>query len=635
MKLKKYITKAFFVIIICVMSLQSQAFAEVYTTQQTSGKAYCIYIAGNPDNFPIEYYDDDTGKYSGMIPDILKKVSDRTGIDFVYINGNKRDRENLGKNLQVEIVSSTEYNTESPYFKDYIELISYEKDGTIQKAGLTFTQLADDGMVERVKSTVNQISTEEKNGILISYSSQINNDHYKWYIASGVACILLISAILFLVSRIRRIKNENLYDKLTDTETGMGNLQYFKLHFKNTIGDISRNLYYVAYIILDSNYLRTYHGDSSFDDVLKYTASVLKEYTQSTDFSARIDENDFAIALQSTNDEDASKRLLEIMEKLNSFENMIEQNNKLVFHCAVYHLNNTDKNSELLLFNLRKNCNKVLNTEQQILYCDKKSMNKVQEEKNISESILHGFEHNEFKMFLQFIVNNKTKQIVSAEALSRWDSPQKGLIGPGQYIGNMENAGLISRHDFYMFELVCRQLEAWSDTKYNHISLSCNFTRITLSEENFIDRLKMIANGYSFDHSKLAIEITEDAIEKNREVAKRNVMLCKELGFRIHLDDLGSGYTSLANLCDYPIDIVKIDRDILLKAENDRGKELFTGIVALAHSLNIKVICEGVETTEQNDLVSKSDCDLIQGWYYSKALPLEECESFMERYENK
>jgi len=248
------------------------------------------------------------------------------------------------------------------------------------------------------------------------------------------------------------------------------------------------------------------------------------------------------------------------------------------------------------------------------------------------ESILNGIKNNEFKMYLQFIVDNKSKKIVSAEALSRWDNPQKGIIGPVNYIENMENTGLISKHDFYMFELACRQLEKWKDTEYKDISISCNFTRITLSEEDCIEKLKRISENYDFDKSKLAIEITEDAIEKDREIAKRNVILCKELGFKVYLDDMGSGYTSLANLCDYPIDVVKIDRDILLKADTKRGKDLFRGIIALAHSLNMAVICEGVETEEQNVLIAESGCDYIQGWYYSKALPLEECISFMEKH---
>ena len=256
-------------------------------------------------------------------------------------------------------------------------------------------------------------------------------------------------------------------------------------------------------------------------------------------------------------------------------------------------------------------------------------------ENKITQSILNGLENNEFKMYLQFIVDSKTKKIVSAEALSRWDSSEKGLIGPGKYIENMEHSGLISRHDFYMFELACRQLEKWKGTEFENVALSCNFTRITLSEENFIDKLLMISNSYSFDKTKIAIEITEDAIEKDRETATKNVVRAKELGFRIYLDDLGSGYTSLANLCDYPIDVVKIDRDILLKTDLENGKKLFAGIIALAHNMDIKVICEGVETEEQNALVSTSDCDYVQGWYYSKALPTEECESFIGAYNKK
>jgi len=250
-----------------------------------------------------------------------------------------------------------------------------------------------------------------------------------------------------------------------------------------------------------------------------------------------------------------------------------------------------------------------------------------------TEHILKGLKNNEFKMYLQFIVDNKTKKIVLAEALSRWESPEKGIIYPGSYIGQMEESGLISVHDYYMFELVCRQLEKWSNTEYKDISISCNFTRITLSEDDCIEKLKKIAGKYTFDRSKLAIEISEDAMEKDRETAQKNVMLCKEqLGFRIYLDDLGCGYTSLVNLCDYPIDVVKIDRDILLKTELENGKKLFFGIIALAHNMDIRVICEGVETEAQNALVSESDCDYVQGWYYSKALPIEECEEFMRRY---
>ncbi len=450
-----------------------------------------------------------------------------------------------------------------------------------------------------------------------------------------VLILLLTAGVTFLFFRINRIQKENQAGKMTDSETGMGNLQFFKYHFRHIINDTSRGLYYIAYIILDISYLRSYHMGSSFEKVLQYTASVLSEYTDDKEFHARITENGFAYAFQSASFEEADNRLRTVMNRLNSFEHINKKNNKLVFHCAAYKLCASDKNCEILLFNLRKNCNKIFGTEKQIIHCDIHSMNAVQEEKKITESILKGFEKNEFKMYLQSVVDNKTKSIASCEALSRWNSSEHGLLGPGKYIGNMENVGLISKHDFYMFELVCSQLEKWSNTEYKDISISCNFTRITLSEENFISKIKTISDRYSFDKSKLAIEITEDVIEKDTQIATQNVKKCKELGFKVYLDDLGSGYTTLGNLCDYPIDIVKIDRDILLKAEAPKGRELFCGIIALAHSMGIGIICEGVETDEQNEFVSQTDCDYIQGWYFSKPIPAEESEAFIKEFRNK
>lgn len=623
--------KSILVFVSILIFFVQPVFAEVITTQKTEGYAEYVYVAGENNNYPIEYYDEDEQAFKGFIPEILSKISERTGIDFVYINGDGSDKSVMGKNLQVDIVSSAD--GVSNFDKEYLELFAYEQEGVINKCGLAFTQLADDVIIEKIKNAADEIPAHEKNGIYLSYVSKTPKNNHIWVIGVLILFLLFIFFITALFIRLKRMKNENAINAMTDSETGMGNLQFFKYHFRYTISDISRSLYYIAYIILDSSYLRSYHGDSSFDEVLKFTTSVLSENTGDREISARITENGFAFAFQSTNDKDARRRMKELLNKLNSFEDVKEKNNKIVFHGAMYHLATSDKNCEILLFNLRKNCNRIFGTDEQLVFCDVSSMNRIQEEKKITESILKGFEKNEFKMYLQFIVDNKTKKIVSAEALSRWDSPEKGLIGPGKYIENMEIAGLISRHDFYMFELACRQLEKWKGTEFENITLSCNFTRITLSETNFVDKLCMIANSYDFDKSKIAIEITEDAIEKDRETATKNVVLCKELGFKIYLDDLGSGYTSLANLCDYPIDVVKIDRDILLKTESEKGRDLFVGIIALAHSMNIKVICEGVETSQQNDLVSLSECDYIQGWYYSKALPVKECESFIKKFQ--
>ena len=254
---------------------------------------------------------------------------------------------------------------------------------------------------------------------------------------------------------------------------------------------------------------------------------------------------------------------------------------------------------------------------------------------DLFEAIAMGLRNDEFKMYLQFIVDNKTKKIVSAEALSRWETSDHVLIFPGKYIGAMEKSGMITTLDYLMFEKACRKLSEWAGTEFDDLTISCNFTRITLSEADFPEKIKEIAARYEFAHHKLTVEITEDSIERNFDIAKNNLFAAKAIGFTVALDDIGSGYTSLRNLCEYPIDLVKLDRAMLLLTNTERGKKLFHGIISLVHSLDLQLVCEGVETEEQNTLVSRSDCDFIQGWYYSKGLSETEAEEFAKEYMKK
>ena len=238
-------------------------------------------------------------------------------------------------------------------------------------------------------------------------------------------------------------------------------------------------------------------------------------------------------------------------------------------------------------------------------------------------------------MYLQFIVDNKTKRLMSAEGLARWEDETGTIVPPGVFIPVMEKFGLIAQLDYRMFEMACKKLDEWKDGDFADLTISCNFTRLTISEADFVTRLEAIASKYDFERRKLLIEITEDAVEKNLDVAMNNILQAKNLGFRIALDDIGAGYTSLINLCEYPLDVVKIDRDILLRTNKLRGKKLFWGIISLAHYLNLKVVCEGVETEDHNTLVTESECDYIQGWYYAKPMPEEKAEDFATAYAEK
>lgn len=464
--------------------------------------------------------------------------------------------------------------------------------------------------------------------------SFINSIGIPLLIAFSFLSLLFFVITVVLIVRAEKYKLQSKINKMTDLETGVGNIAFFKLRFNEILQNASKNLNYTAYIILDSHYLKTYHGDSTFEDVVKYTADTLSKHASKHECVARITENGFAFLFQHLNPTGAEIRMRAIIKELNGILGEDEKVSKPIFHSSMCHVTSKDSDPEILLFNLRRACSRIFGHSEQLIICDSDILDRAQEEKEMVESIKKAFDNNEFKLYLQFVVDAKTKKISSAEGLSRWDNKEKGIISPGKYLSVMEHTGLISRFDFYMLDKVCEWLAGWKGTKYENVPVSCNFTRFTISEDKFIEKFKSIIEKYDFERSNLVIEITEDMSERNRERAMKNIYECKKLGCVVALDDMGCGYTSLINLCDYPIDIVKIDRDILLRHDTPNGKALFKGIVALAHSLNLKVVSEGVESELQNKFIEETDCDYIQGFLFSKVHESDNAEAFIDNYIN-
>lgn len=235
---------------------------------------------------------------------------------------------------------------------------------------------------------------------------------------------------------------------------------------------------------------------------------------------------------------------------------------------------------------------------------------------------LEAVKSGQFQMFLQLVVT-KDGQIAGGEALSRWKHPQLGLLYPKSYIGLMEEEKTIGELDFFMLEEACRLLECWKQEGRN-LRISCNFARATLEGAGFAQRVEEIVKEYDFDPSQLIIEITEDIVENDRKTALMNVSRCKELGFRVALDDLGSGFTNFYDLQHYPADVAKIDRSILQAAVDQRGIALLQGMIELVHRLDMVALCEGVETEEQAELLRQMGCDFMQGFYFHRPISKEE-----------
>ena len=262
-------------------------------------------------------------------------------------------------------------------------------------------------------------------------------------------------------------------------------------------------------------------------------------------------------------------------------------------------------------------------------YCmfDKSLENSLIEEEDIEASMDEALKNKEFKIVYQPKFSTKNEKIVGAESLVRWYRNDK-IIMPNNFIPLFEKNEFILKLDLYIFEQVCKDLAYWKQKYNENIRVSINVSKKHFTDENFIDEYVKIANKYNVDRSKLELEITESAtVDKSIDILKI-VNKIKSYGFCISLDDFGTGYSSLAMLQELPIDVIKIDKIFVDKANLNSDKNMINYIVLIAKHMGTEIVVEGVETKEQADFIKTLDCDMIQGYYYSK--PIEEKE--MEEY---
>ncbi len=255
----------------------------------------------------------------------------------------------------------------------------------------------------------------------------------------------------------------------------------------------------------------------------------------------------------------------------------------------------------------------------------------------IEEEMYSALENREFHVFLQPKVNMVTTKLCGAEALVRWIHPVDGMRSPALFIPVFEQNGFVSKLDMYMFEEVCRIKADWAKRgeSYAHIEISVNMSRMHLHEQDFCETISAIADRYGVAHNELEIEITESVFEEDSNVLIDNVNRMKAQGFLVSIDDFGSGFSALNLLKDLYVDTIKIDRGFIHgSGETARGKGIIRNVIALCLDLKVDVVTEGIETKEQAEFIMQCGCQIAQGFYYSRPLPLTDFEAFAKKYMN-
>ena len=241
-------------------------------------------------------------------------------------------------------------------------------------------------------------------------------------------------------------------------------------------------------------------------------------------------------------------------------------------------------------------------------------------------------EEKQFKLLYQpkyNVIGNKP-QLTSAEALTRWYHPEFGVVYPKEYISLFENNGLIHKLDRYVWNEAAAQIKKWKYKFGFTVPVSVNVSRIDIFNPRLGKILTDITSKYGLDNEQLLLEITESAYTDDLVQIINTVVELRRQGFKIEMDDFGSGYSSLNMLTSLPIDALKLDMEFIKNiCENKKDCRLVSIMIDIARLLEVPVIAEGVETRDQMQLLKKVGCDIIQGYYFSKPLPPEEFEELI------
>lgn len=423
---------------------------------------------------------------------------------------------------------------------------------------------------------------------------------------------------------IRRFREEQ-YLATHDRLTGLYNREYFFQKAEQIIRrkpEIER--YMVCTNIKNFKLINDLFGEEMGDRVLVDQASMLKFANYEDCIQGRIGPDRFAmlVAKENFNQELAEKNTGRLQYLIN------DANYKIQVCIGVYKIEDATESPQVMY----DKANMAIESPQEgynktVVYYDAKMLERLMQEKTVVGEFDRALREKQFTMYLQPLVGADGR-LVGAEALARWQHPVQGLIAPVDFIPIVEKSGLIIRLDEYMWELAATQLSRWKAEGREELSISVNVSAkdfyYTDLSKVFIDLVKK----YDIAPDRLNIEITETALVTDLEMHLQTMDKLRDYGFRIEIDDFGSGYSSLNMLKDVNADILKIDMLFLRETENkERSRVILSSIINMAKALDMLVVAEGVETVEQMESLRNMGCDIFQGFYFSKPISVEDFEN--------
>jgi diguanylate cyclase (GGDEF)-like protein len=250
----------------------------------------------------------------------------------------------------------------------------------------------------------------------------------------------------------------------------------------------------------------------------------------------------------------------------------------------------------------------------------------------LENSLRRALERNELRVYYQPKVNTATGKITGAEALVRWQHPDMGLVSPAKFIPLAEESGLIVPIGEFVMRTACAQNKAWQDAGFTPITMAVNLSARQLHEAELVATVTGVLKQTGLDAAWLELELTESMLMQQVEGPEKLLRALKDIGIELSIDDFGTGFSSLGYLKRFPIDYLKIDRSFIQDVPGDiNDAAIVKAVIAMADSLNLKVVAEGVEKQEQIDFLHNHGCDDVQGFFFSQPVPSEKFTELLQQ----
>ena len=452
-----------------------------------------------------------------------------------------------------------------------------------------------------------------------------------WYSFLLIGGSFIVITILFATIFVFQDRAKKRLERIAyvDEVTGGNNWQKFKLEATEVLE--SKAVTSCAILTFDIDrfrFINEEYGHEKGDLVLKTVVKILKERMNKQETYARVSGDHFAILCLCDERDKITRRIKEFIRVLNVEREAIGIKERISCHFGIYIIEDKKGNLEKIRekANMARIAAKTADNHHWFFYSDA-FRKKIGDEKEIIDQMEDALENNEFEMYLQPKYNLHTNSYCGGEALVRWRHPQKGLISPGEFIPIFEQTGFIRKLDMFMLEEVCKVLKSWEAKKHPDISISVNISRKNLNQIDFIERVLSITNQYRIHRGQLEIELTESSIFEDVDRMIEIGQAFRNYGFKMSMDDFGSGYSSINLLGNLPLDVIKMDQGFFNSRINrEQNHIVVESTIDMIKKLGMTVVAEGIETKEEVEMLRKLGCDIIQGYFFGKPMSVHEFE---------